>query len=321
MRIGVVGVNAKSAELSLREELAKSAQKIFDEKQLPCVLVSTCHRTEIYFSGDDLAEMHSEMLHLLRAEVTSAFEHKLYAYFGEECFSHLVDVISGLDSLIVGETEIQGQVKRAYENAHLYRELPSVLHFLFQKSFKIAKELRTHITLDAQTTFEAVIFHLYKKVLGKGPVLFVGNSEINRKILAHFAKKGVKEMTLATRAPQSAQELPVQVIQDAQVWTEFPFIIAGTSRSDYVLKPCAQTNTHLILDLSVPRSVDPLLGRHPKVTLMNIEDLSGLLRKQEERKQELICAYREYARELQGKYLYRVSDVTSCTLTMGSLTT
>ena len=111
-------------------------------------MLSTCHRTEIYFSALNLAEAHSEILQVLRREIALAFEHELYSYFGFDCFLHLGYVVSGLDSVIIAESEIQRQVKVAYEEVQWYYPLPSCLHFLFQKSLKIGKEKRGNILLS-----------------------------------------------------------------------------------------------------------------------------------------------------------------------------
>src|SRR4051812_9744096 len=120
MRVGIVGINHKLADLKLRERLAKACQKRFGPFQAVhgdhhFILLSTCNRTEVYFSSDDLAATHSYLLSILRTDVEEEFDHKLYSYFGTDCFSHLTRVTSGLDSAIIAETEIQGQVKTAYE--------------------------------------------------------------------------------------------------------------------------------------------------------------------------------------------------------------
>src|SRR3989344_5631616 len=100
LRVGVIGVNFKTAELPLREAIAKSAQSLAGERSLffpcPTVLLSTCNRTEIYFSADDLAQVQSELLSLLRRQVAEPFEHRLYSYFGIDCFAHLCRVAAGL---------------------------------------------------------------------------------------------------------------------------------------------------------------------------------------------------------------------------------
>jgi len=140
MRIAVLGINHKSSDLELREQLARVVQRsLLGEspiaEKLGLVVLSTCNRTEIYFSQEDLAAAHTELLAHLRSEIPVPFEHKLYSYFGADCFTHLALVTAGLDSLIPCETEIQRQVKMAYAHGCLYRKLPSAVHFLFQKSF------------------------------------------------------------------------------------------------------------------------------------------------------------------------------------------
>jgi glutamyl-tRNA reductase len=291
MHTGVIGINYKSSDLHLRELLAKAVFRCFGLEKgaaasLSCVLLMTCNRTEVYFSAPNLAEAHSEILQLLRGEIDQPFEHKLYSYFGIDCFLHLAKVTAGLDSVILAETEIQRQVKAAYESACIDYTLPSCIHFMFQKCLKIGKSIRTRIPICGQATLEDVIFQLGQcllKDMKETRLLFVGNSEINRKILYFLRKKGVKHMSLCTRTPQNAGELPCEVVG----WTELPFwhhydlVICGTYQHDYLItsKQISDQNnlaTKLICDLSVPRTVDPNLSRHPQITLMNIEELGHL---------------------------------------------
>src|SRR5436853_2688901 len=109
MRVGVVGINHKLADLKLREQLAITCLKRFGPSQSVhsdhhFIVLSTCNRTEVYFSSDDLAMTHSYLLSILRLDVDEEFDHKLYSYFGVDCFSHLAKVASGLDSAILAET-------------------------------------------------------------------------------------------------------------------------------------------------------------------------------------------------------------------------
>ena len=118
----MLGINHKLADLKLRELLAKASQRRFGagistHGSHHFILLSTCNRTEIYFCSDDLAATHTYLLSILRNEVDEEFDQKLYSYFGRDCFHHLARVTAGLDSAIVAETEIQGQVKKAYEFA------------------------------------------------------------------------------------------------------------------------------------------------------------------------------------------------------------
>src|SRR5262249_9126270 len=139
MRVGVVGINHRLADLKLREMLAKACQRRFGPAyytpgEHTFVLLSTCNRTEVYFSSEELASTHTNLLKILRNDVNQEFDQKLYSFFGYDCFLHLSRVASGLDSASVLETEIQGQVKAAYENATDCISLPGDVHFLFQKS-------------------------------------------------------------------------------------------------------------------------------------------------------------------------------------------
>lgn len=138
LRIGVIGLNHKTAHLALRETFARAALRLQNEMGLffphATIVLSTCNRTEIYFSSPDLSECHSELLSFLRSEhLDEPFEHRLYSYFGIDCLSHLCLVASGLDSAIVAETEIQRQVKMSYLRSSERAQLPSSLHFLFKK--------------------------------------------------------------------------------------------------------------------------------------------------------------------------------------------
>jgi len=135
MKIGIIGVNFKSADLFFREKLALSLQvssPLFSALNHSKVILSTCNRFEIYFFSENLTETHSELLQKFRAEFESDCGFKLYSYFGQDCFSHLCRVTAGLDSAVLVETEIQGQVKRAYLKAQ-ETPLAKELHFIFQK--------------------------------------------------------------------------------------------------------------------------------------------------------------------------------------------
>src|ERR1700722_6536475 len=217
MRIGIIGINHKSAELRLREKLAKACERLFGSlysyhhPEISFVLLSTCNRTEIYFHAEDPSETHTYLLNALRCEIEEEFEHKIYSYFGNECFFHLARVTAGVDSALVGETEIQGQVKRAYEMAHALRSLDQELHFLFQKCLKIGKNVRSNTEFSyGLPSIEEAILNVGKKLLGnleKRKILFVGLSEINHKIFVHFKQMGCCNISLCNRSTGRALEM------------------------------------------------------------------------------------------------------------------
>ncbi len=308
MRIGVIGINNKSSDLVLRECLTRVSQKhlCYDfSRKIACryVLLSTCNRVEIYFSAEDLAQAHSDLLGILRQDMSLVFEHTMYSYFGFECFSHLAKVTSGFDSVIFGEAEIQRQVKEAYEQACLYQTLPPTLHYLFQKCLKIGKEVRTAFSLPKRSvSMESVLWELIDCFFverSSVSILFIGNSEINRKILPYFQEKGAARLSLATRAPASAQEL----VNDMQIdmlsweklhnWVDFDVVISGTHAPGYLICPRQIDfreigfKNRLAIDLGMPRNIDPALGKHPQVTLLNIEELGQLIDQKQKMSLEL----------------------------------
>ncbi len=297
MRVGVVGINHKLADLKLREQLAKACQKWFGALQAVhshhhFVLLSTCNRTEVYFSSDDLACTHVYLLSILRSEVEEDFDHKLYSYFGTDCFCHLTRVTLGLDSAIIAETEIQGQVKLAYEMTSEYHSLPGDLHFLFQKALGIAKKIRSDLQLGrGMPNLEHAILQTGKHVFPcpeEARLLFVGASEINQKILGFLKNKNFRNITLCNRSGDQADAIAelyqVHPLPWSQLkrWQEYDWIIFGTKSPDYLItheevsQPFASQK--LIMDLCVPRNVEPKLGQDSQIILLNIDQINRLLK-------------------------------------------
>jgi glutamyl-tRNA reductase len=293
MRIGILGINHKSADLRLREKLAKACHRRFGSEnslhsRFSYVLLSTCNRTEIYFSSPDLAQTHTHLLAILRGEVEEEFEHRVYSYFGSDCFFHLACVTAGVDSALVGETEIQGQVKRAYEDAVSIRPLSSELHFLFQKCLKIGKNVRTQEDLSrGLPTLEEAILQAGENLLGnleRRKILFVGLSEINHKIFVRFKQKGFRNITFCNRsfekAARVAEREHVKLLpwEEFGKWISFDLAIFGTKCPDFLVSEAPMSyKQKLVIDLSVPRNVDPQLGRQKGITLLNVDQLNRVI--------------------------------------------
>ncbi len=332
MRVGVLGINHKSSDLQLRELVAKAAASIFScheklKKQFSLVLLSTCNRTEIYFSFSDLAAAHSEILFLLRSLINTPFEHALYSYFGEDCFTHLTIVTAGIDSVILAESEIQSQVKLSYESAQIHAKLSKEIHYLFQKSFKMAKEIRTSYPyLRSQISLEAMVFQLIEHFfldLKKLNILFIGNSKINRQIIGFFKKKQMHQLSLCTRSLSSAREsaLGEEVkLEDWSVlskWHTYDLVIAGTKSLEFLVKveDVASTyNTRLIIDLGVPRNVDPRFRIHPYIHLLNIEEIGNFMKRKEDVFLETISQIEEEARKNVQRLggIFRQKEALTC---------
>ncbi len=298
MQVGVIGINHKSAHLHLRECFAKVCQRRFGSGNSThgvhhFVLLSTCNRTEVYFSSPDPAETHSYLLKIFRQDITENFEHKLYSFFGYDCFAHLCSVTAGLDSAIIAETEIQGQVKNAYEGAVEFQKLPGELHFMFQKSLKTGKKVRSLLKMGrGMPSLEGAIIGaaaLLFEDFAKTSVLFVGASEINRKVFLSFRSRGFENIAFCNRTAARTREIvgeeSISILpwESLQRWTEYDFILFGTKSPDYLVNagelPESFDATKLVVDLSVPRNVEPRVGKHPQITLHNIDQLSRVVDK------------------------------------------
>ncbi len=272
MQVGIIGINHRLADLKLRELLAKACERRFKTVIYPnhtSLLLSTCNRTEIYFSSADLADTHSNILDVLRQEVLEPFDTQLYSFFGLDCFTHLSKVTAGLDSACVAETEIQGQVKNAYEWGRFNQKLPSDLHYLFQKSLAIGKHVRSSLHIPSGLpTFEDALYEMALQHLPQihsARVLFVGASAINKNLINFFKSKN-HNLSLYSK---SKQNLSIPLIQNLSEWESFDAIIFGSKSTDYLIKE-APSSHKLVFDLSVPRNVDPSLS---SLTLYNIDDV------------------------------------------------
>ncbi len=305
MRVGVVGINHKQAGLQLREKLAQTCQKRF-ALQKECsqnetvVLLSTCNRTEIFFTSTHLAETHISILHLIRQEVDESFDQKMYSFFGKDCLHHLSLVTAGLDSAVIWETEIQGQVKAAYQEAARRGRLPYELHYLFQKGLKNGKLLRRRYQgIRGVPDVEHAILELGEvHFAGTRPrVLFVGASAINLKILSHLKNKGVADLTLCNRtdakAHHHAEKSAIRALpwNRFERWVDYDWIVFGTKSQVPLIHSLSHTHSRrqLIIDLSVPRNVNPSIEGHPHVTLHNIDQVHRLLEGRRRLIEHLAC--------------------------------
>ncbi len=270
MRIGVLGLNHKTADLDLREQFARAARTLARERALffvhPTVLLSTCNRTEIYFSASDLSEAHTDVLAHLRRYLEVPFEHRLYTYFGIDCFTHLARVTAGLDSALVAETEIQRQVKVAYATATEFLQLPSCIHFVFQKALRVGKQIRTRFSFHGVPSLSQAVWDMADCQAQR--VLLIGNSEINRQMARYFSRRGVAHIALVTRTPSTVPGCTVYSREHLVHWSQYDIVIAATNSDEYLLSG-PQVPGPVLFDLSVPRTIDPALGA------INIEMLNA----------------------------------------------
>lgn len=285
LQIGVLGVNFKTASLDLREKIYRQVRSFEEEKDFflhsAVIVLSTCNRTEIYFAGDDLLRIHSDLLSFFRLTLETPFEPYFYSYFGLDCFTHLCRVSSGLDSAIVAETEIQRQVKVAYSRASEDTLLPSSLHYIFQKALKVGKEVRNQFVPSfLSSSLFNVIWRISKEFfngLSTQKILFVGYSDLNRQLISAFLRRECKNLTLCTQNPESFSLSDVQLVhRDAlKDWRSYSLIISASKADRYLISGPGEKGK-LLFDLSVPRNVDPFIGFSSQ--LYNMEQINAILK-------------------------------------------
>jgi len=339
LKVGVIGINHKIANLTFREAMARGAATLSGEKALffphPVLLLSTCNRTEIYFGGNDLASVHSDLLEWLRGYIREAFEHRLYSYFGLDCFIHLARVAAGLDSAILAETEIQAQVKTAYASACKFAKLPSCMHYVFQKALKIGKLVRNQMYggdseisgepkwqefMGRSTGLFQVVWKLasqHLESLASARILLIGYSEINRRMVHFLRRREIERFTLITQHPTAVSlEGCTSLGYDAiETWSDYDWIICASAHDRFLIRGHGKKR-HAIFDLSVPRNVDPSVGRSEGVLLYNIEQINDWIQQTKSRHTGQIAhsnaLIREETSRLAQIYWKKTMQVASC---------
>lgn len=319
MSFFVAGLNYKTAPVELREQLwvnsSQLACRVCRLKVLKdldeVVLLSTCNRVEIYGTTPRVTRRIESLLGLL--EVGSHdFRSHVYVHEDLDAARHLFRVTAGIDSMVLGETEITGQVKNAYKIAHDARLTGSVLNRAFQKAFQAAKEIRTRTGIGrGATSVGSVAVELAEKIfqhdLSRQSVIIIGAGHMGEACVRHLAKKGVRCILVSNRSYDRAIELAREFSARAVRFEEClgaiadaDIVIASTGcpktllyRSDLEKLMAARRNRPLILiDISVPRNIDAAVQRLDNVYLYNIDDLEAIVRENvATREQELALCH------------------------------
>ena len=303
MQLVVVGLNHHSAPLEVREKLAFSPERqpdaLTDLAAQPgvaeAVLVSTCNRTEAYCRAEDAGRVR-EWLAREGEKSGLALESHLYAHAGDAAVRHAFRVACGLDSMVIGEPQILGQVKQSVRTAEATGTLGALLHRLFQQTFSVAKEVRTDTALGAQSiSMAAAALKLAQNLYGdlsKTRMLLIGVGEMVELAATYFAAQQPRSVVVANRTLARGEafaerfnataipllELPARI-------HEFDIVITGTASSLPLLgKGLIESALKLrkrrpmfIVDFAVPRDVEPEVATLSDVFLYTIDDLGKLV--------------------------------------------
>ncbi|SFJ42473.1 glutamyl-tRNA reductase [Thermoflavimicrobium dichotomicum] len=319
MYILVVGLNHKTAKVDLRERFAFSAHELpmalrtlRDMKSImECVIVSTCNRMELYVVCDQLhtGEYYSKaFLESWFRIPKEEFEPYLYVKENQQAVNHLFHVVSGLDSLVIGETQILGQVRTAFLTAQGEGTTGTIFNMLFKQAITLGKRVHTETEIGqnaVSVSYAAV--ELGKKMFESfedKTILLIGAGEMGELTAKHFHAAGATRVIVLNRTLEKAQEIASRFKGEARSFDqladslqEADIVVSSTGAKEPILtkenvEPVLRNRRSplFFIDIAVPRDIDPAVHDLDQVFLYDIDDLHGIvdanlsLREQEAKK-------------------------------------
>jgi glutamyl-tRNA reductase len=315
MKLFVAGLSYKTAPVEVREKLAVQPARLrcqgcrlkLSGGLSEVVVVSTCNRVEIY-GVTSSADRNLARLFQLLSDTDFDFSPHLYIREGVEAVRHLFSVASGLDSMVIGETEITGQVKQAYQAAQEAKLTGRVTNRLFQTALQTAKEIRTQTGIGrGATSVGSVAVELAERIfdrdLSQKTVMIVGAGKMGEACVRHLAKKAARAVLVANRSYDRAVGLAAEFNGQA---VRFEELLTAMTSADIVVSStgCPRTILHaadlksimparrnrplFLIDIAVPRDIDADVQQLDNVYLYNVDHLDTIVRENvRQREQEL----------------------------------
>lgn len=329
MNLIALGINHNSAAVEVRERVAFAPEQVTEALADACelaqvdevVILSTCNRTELYVVTSESGSLDQKALQLI--DWMANYHHlsaedlreSAYHFEAEKALAHIVQVASGLDSMVLGEPQIFGQLKSAYAVAKEAGSVGSELGRLFPRVFSIAKRVRTDTAIGenpVSVAYAAVDLagHIFSD-LGDCHALLVGAGETIELVTRHLIEAGVKKIVIANRTLGHARELAQRFGAEAVLLAEIPdqlpeadIIITSTASQLPILgkgavEQAIKARKHrpmLMVDIAVPRDIEPQVGDLRDVYLYSVDDLREIVdanlasRQSEARKADLLIA-------------------------------
>jgi glutamyl-tRNA reductase len=301
----LVGVNHRTAPVEVRERLSVAEHKLNEVvaslRSLAGVdgaaVVSTCNRVEAVISAsneDVLASIVDWLASLADAE-RGTLEKHLYILRHGDVVKHLFRVASGLDSMIMGEPQIGGQVRKAFQSAQEQGALDALLQQVFEQTMRVAKKGRTDTAIgEHAVSIPYAAIELAKKIFGdlRGlHVLLLGAGDMAELTAEHLQNQDVKQVFVANRSHERAQELARRFRGEAVQFDSIDLhlascdiVIASTSAPHFLVEPehveralhARRRRSLFLIDLAVPRNINPAIGRIEGAYLYNVDDLQSV---------------------------------------------
>ena len=324
MQLLCLGLNHTTAPLSVRERVAFGPEEIegaiatISERLAVAVsggvteamILSTCNRTEIYCAASDPEAAFGELCRLIeemKSVSAAQFEPHTYRYVQSEAARHIYRVVSGIDSMVLGETQIVGQFKKAVEAARSAHGLGLMLNHLFQDAFTVAKEVRSTTAIGSSSvSLAAAAVRLSMRLFGRlsdSSILFVGAGEMIELCLAHFSAQSPREITVANRSVDRGQTLAARFngrairLQDLpEQIARYDIIVSCTASALPIIglgmiERAVRERRHrpiCIIDLAVPRDVEPEVARLDDVYVYSMDELGAVVQSGRESRQAAV---------------------------------
>ncbi len=306
--VGLLGISYKTSPVEIREQFSLSKEEIVPFSELlqketdisEIVVLSTCNRTEIYFSQNKYDfPLASKMVYKALKHfkgIENNYWHLFYSYSGDKAVKHLFEVASGIDSMIIGEDQIIGQIKDAYMFCTEAALTDAVLMRLFQKSFEAGKRVRTETKIKMGTTSisSAAVqkcFRLFEDLSDKR-ILLIGAGETGGLVLQNFIKNGNPKVTVTNRTQEKAEKLakrynctmlPFEQV-DHHLYLYDIVIVATGSPVPLVTHSMIERSlanrkdkNQVLVDISVPRNIEDHVENLDAVELFTIDDLQDVV--------------------------------------------
>jgi glutamyl-tRNA reductase len=304
MSLYALGMNHQTAPLAMRERvvfhverLREALTEIKGSFAREAAILSTCNRTELYVAGEQPAQLAQWLARYHRLEPNELSPY-LYTLPSEQAVRHAFRVASGLDSMVLGEPQILGQMKDAARAAESAGTLGTVLHKLFQRSFAVAKEVRSTTRVGAQSvSMAAAAVKLAARIfpsLKDQSVLLIGAGEMIELCATHFAAQGPARITVANRTLERAERLAhrfsgraIELRSLAEQLHEYDIVVSCTASSLPILGKglleralrARRRRPIFMVDLAVPRDIEQEVAELDDVFLYTVDDLGEIVSK------------------------------------------
>jgi glutamyl-tRNA reductase len=325
--IVVLGLSHHSSPVALRERFAFAEARVPAVLQLlreegiveEAVILSTCNRVEIYAATTfDPAKAFAELKEFLVTchDYRDPLTDEIYALSEPQSVHHLFKVACGLDSMVLGETEILGQLKKAYDLALQHRHTGPRLNKAFQRAFNVAKHVRTETSIQrGSISVGSVAVELAEKIfssLDDRHVMVIGAGDTSEKTARALLSRGAKSIIVANRSHDRAQALAAEFGGRAvnfddwsNEFAHIDIVISSTAAPHHILtraklEPLMKLRKNrplLLVDIAVPRDIDPEVNLMPNVYLYNIDDLQAIADDYLKQRKEEIARCEQIIRE------------------------